>query len=50
MKVNFGAFFNIWDRWMGTFLDEQTPPVETQIGKHLATEDFAADLNARRNR
>ena len=35
MKVNFGAFFNIWDRWMGTFLDEQTPPVgETQVAKH----------------
>lgn len=21
MRVNFGAFFNVWDRWMGTFLD-----------------------------
>jgi sterol desaturase/sphingolipid hydroxylase (fatty acid hydroxylase superfamily) len=25
MRVNFGAFFNIWDRWMGTFLDAKTP-------------------------
>lgn len=21
MRVNFGSFFNVWDRWMGTFLD-----------------------------
>jgi sterol desaturase/sphingolipid hydroxylase (fatty acid hydroxylase superfamily) len=21
MRVNFGSFFNVWDRWMGTFSD-----------------------------
>jgi sterol desaturase/sphingolipid hydroxylase (fatty acid hydroxylase superfamily) len=25
IKLNFGAFFNIWDRWMGTFADTKTP-------------------------
>ena len=28
MRHNFGAFFNVWDRWMGTFLDHE--PVETE--------------------
>jgi Delta7-sterol 5-desaturase len=23
--VNFGSFFNVWDRWMGTFYDAQEP-------------------------
>lgn len=27
---NFGSFFNVWDRWMGTFLDGATPPSEEQ--------------------
>ncbi len=25
MTKNFGSFFNVWDRWMGTQLDESTP-------------------------
>ncbi len=24
---NFGSFFNVWDRWMGTFLDAHAPEV-----------------------
>ena len=35
MHSNYGAFFNVWDRWMGTFLDHvpidytiATPPIE----------------------
>jgi sterol desaturase/sphingolipid hydroxylase (fatty acid hydroxylase superfamily) len=24
-RVNYGSFFNLWDRWMGTFEDEVTP-------------------------
>ena len=30
MRYNYGAFFNVWDRWMGTFLDNDTtePPIE----------------------
>ncbi len=24
-NVNFGSFFNVWDRWMGTFFDAQEP-------------------------
>jgi len=26
MGRNFGSFFNVWDRWMGTFQDGATPP------------------------
>jgi len=25
MRYNFGAFFNVWDRWMGTFKDNDAP-------------------------
>lgn len=25
MRCNFGAFFNVWDRWMGTFVDNDGP-------------------------
>lgn len=29
---NFGSFFNVWDRWMGTFLDARSPePVEERV-------------------
>ena len=29
-RTNYGAFFNLWDRWMGTFDDRQVPlPPET---------------------
>jgi lathosterol oxidase len=31
MKVNFGSFFNLWDRLMGTFLDDKSPVSETAI-------------------
>lgn len=30
LHKNFGAFFNVWDRWMGTFLDSQAPTVDEQ--------------------
>ena len=26
-RANFGAFFNIWDRWMGTFVDDESERV-----------------------
>jgi lathosterol oxidase len=29
---NYGAFFNVWDRWMGTFLDASTPPEPAVAG------------------
>jgi Delta7-sterol 5-desaturase len=40
MKYNFGAFFNVWDRWMGTFLDNDVSDKST-ASKPIAT---AADL------
>ena len=45
MRVNFGLFFNVWDRLMGTFLDESTPkshntaphaPIQHATGRRLA--------------
>ena len=29
MRCNFGAFFNVWDRWMGTFVDHE--PAEDSL-------------------
>src|SRR5262249_5267239 len=29
MKANFGSFFNMWDRLMGTFMDDEAPAPET---------------------
>ncbi len=29
MRYNYGAFFNVWDRWMGTFLDNGTTETAT---------------------
>ncbi len=34
MKVNFGSFFNIWDRWMGTFMDDRAAAAATAPTKH----------------
>jgi sterol desaturase/sphingolipid hydroxylase (fatty acid hydroxylase superfamily) len=31
MRKNFGSFFNIWDRLMGTFLDATVPGAEQQV-------------------
>lgn len=33
MRVNYGAFFNVWDRWMGTYLDDQAVPAPSSV-KH----------------
>ena len=30
MRCNFGAFFNVWDRWMGTFVDHE-PVVDSPL-------------------
>ena len=29
MRYNFGAFFNVWDRWMGTFLDNDPTEIHS---------------------
>jgi lathosterol oxidase len=32
-KVNFGSFFNVWDRWMGTFQNfEESPATDAKSG------------------
>jgi sterol desaturase/sphingolipid hydroxylase (fatty acid hydroxylase superfamily) len=44
MRVNYGSFFNVWDRWMGTFYDakaeeaaaEATPQGTELEGPHTA--------------
>jgi lathosterol oxidase len=33
MRVNYGAFFNIWDRWMGTFHDDVAPAAQSAQAK-----------------
>lgn len=38
MRVNFGAFFNVWDRWMGTFKDND---LSEPIAKPLAIQSIA---------
>jgi Delta7-sterol 5-desaturase len=32
-RVNFGVFFNLWDRWMGTFQGEQSRERSIAVGK-----------------
>lgn len=44
MRVNFGAFFNVWDRWMGTFLDDQATTVsEDSVRQTPAAESEATE-------
>jgi lathosterol oxidase len=31
VRVNYGSFFNFWDRWMGTFEDDVTPAVNPVV-------------------
>ena len=40
VRVNYGAFFNLWDRWMGTFHDGVTPAActEAAAGKSMQRE------------
>ena len=33
MSKNFGSFFNVWDRWMGTFEDNQAPEAKPAPAK-----------------
>jgi sterol desaturase/sphingolipid hydroxylase (fatty acid hydroxylase superfamily) len=32
-RVNFGAFFNVWDRWMGTFQGEDSRERSIAVGR-----------------
>jgi len=48
---NFGSFFNVWDRWMGTFLDARAPAPHGEQAEHdrnLATAEKAADSRSGR--
>ena len=35
-RVNYGSFFNVWDRWMGTFEDRVTPAETDSAAAHTA--------------
>lgn len=35
-RVNFGSFFNVWDRLMGTFEDRVTPPETASTPAHVS--------------
>jgi sterol desaturase/sphingolipid hydroxylase (fatty acid hydroxylase superfamily) len=46
MQYNFGSFFNVWDRWMGTFRDDDTARREQEQAaahRHAAEESPAGD-------
>jgi len=43
MRCNFGAFFNVWDRWMGTFVDNAS--AESAVKHSLKTEHFPIHEN-----
>jgi sterol desaturase/sphingolipid hydroxylase (fatty acid hydroxylase superfamily) len=44
MRANFGAFFNIWDRWMGTFVDDSTPPQTHEIAERRNAEIHRTEI------
>ncbi|MGE0610597.1 MAG: sterol desaturase family protein [Pirellulales bacterium] len=48
MHRNFGAFFNVWDRWMGTFLDSQAPTVDEDNPAPTVGDGSQADADDRR--
>ncbi|HEY2826185.1 MAG TPA: sterol desaturase family protein, partial [Pirellulales bacterium] len=35
VHVNYGSFFNLWDRWMGTFEDDVTPAAQSAIPREM---------------
>jgi sterol desaturase/sphingolipid hydroxylase (fatty acid hydroxylase superfamily) len=39
LTKNFGSFFNIWDRWMGTFLDAKTPSEDKIAGRTVTMDE-----------
>src|SRR5262249_47397202 len=41
-RVNFGVFFNLWDRWMGTFQGEDSRERSIAVGK---PSERAADVD-----
>jgi len=47
MRYNYGAFFNVWDRWMGTFLDNDTtePPIEILASPKVELVDAPVKLD-----
>lgn len=50
MKVNYGSFFNVWDRWMGTFADASASEAEPQRTRPSATPKKTAHRPANSNR
>lgn len=52
MQYNFGSFFNVWDRWMGTFLDDDAARLKQEqasarrrTAAQLSAEDMLHDSN-----
>ena len=42
MRCNYGAFFNIWDRLMGTFIDNEPLDFESTTAETSQTADAVA--------
>jgi sterol desaturase/sphingolipid hydroxylase (fatty acid hydroxylase superfamily) len=47
MRFNYGAFFNVWDRWMGTFLDNGK--AESTAGSTAESTAAAKQRSSRQN-
>ena len=43
MRYNYGAFFNVWDRWMGTFKDNETSHQSSIEDAILLSGDLAGE-------
>ena len=43
MRYNYGAFFNVWDRWMGTFKDNGTAHESTAEAVTPFTRDMVEE-------
>jgi Delta7-sterol 5-desaturase len=49
MTKNFGAFFNVWDRWMGTLLEDQEDHEQTAHAKDVAVSKQKSKLIEQKN-
>jgi Delta7-sterol 5-desaturase len=46
MRYNYGAFFNVWDRWMGTFLDNDRSHAPMESSLHVQRHDSLEPIEA----
>jgi lathosterol oxidase len=49
MRVNFGVFFNLWDRCMGTFQDDAAPDPVVEVAQQCAVSKRAAKWEGKKS-